>query len=324
MKWIIALLVVILAGWVPAQSTELVNRIVALVGDDIITLNELEKVTGPEEQQMMKMYRGPQLKEELLSLKTRYLESLITEKLLEKEIDRQRINIPEEDIDRRINEWREQNGLTEEEMKTWLEKQGLTMAKYRDMLRTKTKVQILLNRIEKHVVVSQDEIEKYYEQHKSDFIRKNRVHLKSIWIRANSGNGKDNSYDSNQRRAQDILDKILGGSSFEMMAIRHSEGPNALSGGDASWIEWKLLDPKLQQVLENMKDGDVSPLLEVVRGNETWFQIFKMEGRETPGEPTLEEARDKIVRILTDEKRNAEKDEWLRKLREKYFVKIML
>jgi len=324
MKWIIALLVVILAGWVPAQSTELVNRIVALVGDDIITLNELEKVTGPEEQQMMKMYRGPQLKEELLSLKTRYLESLITEKLLEKEIDRQRINIPEEDIDRRINEWREQNGLTEEEMKTWLEKQGLTVAKYRDMLRTKTKAQILLNRIEKHVVVSQDEIEKYYEQHKSDFIRKNRVHLKSIWIRANSGNGKDNSYDSNQRRAQDILDKILGGSSFEMMAIRHSEGPNALSGGDASWIEWKLLDPKLQQVLENMKDGDVSPLLEVVRGNEIWFQIVKMEERETPGEPTLEEARDKIVRILTDEKRNAEKDEWLRKLREKYFVKIML
>ncbi|MBI4774936.1 MAG: SurA N-terminal domain-containing protein [Deltaproteobacteria bacterium] len=324
MKWIIALLAFMLSGWAPAQSADLVNRIVALVGDDIITLNELEKLTGPEEERMTKMYRGPQLKEELLSLKTKYLDSLITEKLLQKEIDRQGIQLPEEDIDKRIGEWREQNGLSEEEMKTWLERQGLTLEKYRDMLRTKTKVQILLNRIEKHVVVSQDEIEKYYEQHKSDFVRKNRVHLKNIWIRANTGNGDNDSYENNKRRAQDVLDRIHGGASFEMMAIQHSEGPNALSGGDASWIDWELLDPKLQQVLDSMKDGDVSPLLEVERGSEDWFQIVLMVEHEMPGESTLEEAKDKIARILTDEKRNAEKEEWLKKLREKYFVKIML
>ena len=181
MKWIIALLVFILSGWAPVQSAELVNRIVALVGDDIITLNELEKITGPEEQRIMKMYRGPQLKEELLAMKTKYLDSMITEKLLAKEIDRQGIKIPEEEIDRRVEEWREHNGLSQAEMRIWLERQGLTLDKYKEMLRTKTKVQILLNRIDKHVVVSQEEIEKYFEKHKSDFVRKNRVHLRNIW-----------------------------------------------------------------------------------------------------------------------------------------------
>ena len=324
MKWIIGLLVFMVCAWSPAQGAELVNRIVALVGDDIITLNELERLTRPEEQRITKMYRGPQLKEELLKLKTTYLDSLITEKLIQKEIDRQGIDIPEEEIDGRIDEWRRQNGLNEEEMKAWLEKQGLTMEKYRDMLRTKTKVQILLNRIQKHVVVSQDEIEEYYEQHKADFIRKNRVHLKNIWIRANLQDEDDESYDDIRSSAQDILDQILGGGSFEMMAIRHSEGPNALSGGDASWIDWELLDPELRHVLETMKDGDVSPLLEVQRGNEKWFQIVKMVERETPGDASLDEARSKIVRILTDEKRDVMKEEWLKKLREKYFVKIKL
>ena len=324
MKWIIGLLVFMVCAWSPAQGAELVNRIVALVGDDIITLNELDRLTRPEEQRITKMYRGPQLKEELLKLKTTYLDSLITEKLIQKEIDRQGIDIPEEEIDGRIDEWRRQNGLNEEEMKAWLEKQGLTMEKYRDMLRTKTKVQILLNRIQKHVVVSQDEIEEYYEQHKADFIRKNRVHLKNIWIRANLQDEDDESYDNIRSSAQDILDQILGGGSFEMMAIRHSEGPNALSGGDASWIDWELLDPDLRHVLETMKDGDVSPLLEVQRGNEKWFQIVKMVERETPGDASLDEARNKIVRILTDEKQDVMKEEWLRKLREKYFVKIKL
>jgi peptidyl-prolyl cis-trans isomerase SurA len=292
----------------------MVNRIVALVGDDVITMDELDAATRREEQRIAKDFSGRELKQKIYELKKQYLDALITEKLVEKEIKRLGIAIPDQEVDEQSSKWLESNGVKPEQKADWLESQGLTPESFRDMFRSKMHFQIL---------VSEDEITKYYEAHKEDFVPKNRVHLKTILIKANL-NEKGEITEESRRKIEEIRSLILTGSSFEITAIRYSEGPNALAGGDASWIDWKVLNPKLREVIDTMQAGDVSPVVLIDQGTQKWFQIVKLVEREKEGQMDMDKVRERISNLLSEQKRDERQADWLKKLRETYFVKVKL
>jgi len=303
-------------------AAELVNRIVAVVGDEIITMDELLSVTRFEEDRIMRTYIGSRQREELFGMRKKYLDNMITERIIRKEVQRQGIEIPDDRIDRNIKLWREQVGMTEHQLGEWLQNQGLTMDTYRDILRSQLELQVLLTRLDKQIVVTQTEIKEYFNRHIEEFIPGNRVHLRTILIHANpEGPGLS---EAKRLQAEEALRRVRQGTSFEQVAMQVSEGPNALSGGDISWIEWEHLDSDLQAVIGEMTPGDTSDILVLDRGAEKWFQIIQLVDREIPGEPSIERAAPRIVKILTDRKIEERKEEWLKKLRENYFVKVKL
>ncbi len=326
MKNLIVFLCLLLATAASVSSTsaaELVNRIVAVVGTDVITLAELEEATRAEKQKIMQNYQGRAQREELFKMQKEYLDRMITDRLIQKEIDRQGLSVSDEQIDQRIEEWSKQNGLGPEDMKAYLDRQGFTLEKYREMLKSSLTVQLLLARMEKQIVVPEEKVRAYFDEHKDEFERKDRVHLKTILLRADPG-VETETPDERRSKAENIRAKIEHGASFETMAVQFSEGPNAMAGGDASWIDWSALDKELQQVLDKMEPGDVSSVMQFERGGEKWYQIVKLVERETPGESSFEDAKPKIVEILSLQRRETRKEEWLKELRESYFVKVKL
>ena len=172
-------------------------------------------------------------------------------------------------------------------------------------------------------MVPEEKVRAYFDEHKDEFERKDRVHLKTILLRADPG-VETETPDERRSKAENIRAKIEHGASFETMAVQFSEGPNAMAGGDASWIDWSALDKELQQVLDKMEPGDVSSVMQFERGGEKWYQIVKLVERETPGESSFEDAKPKIVEILSRQRRETRKEEWLKELRESYFVKVKL
>ena len=119
------------------------------MGTDVITLAELEEATRAEKQKIMQNYQGRAQREELFKMQKEYLDRMITDRLIQKEIDRQGLSVSDEQIDQRIEEWSKQNGLGPEDMKAYLDRQGFTLEKYREMLKSSLTVQLLLARMEK-------------------------------------------------------------------------------------------------------------------------------------------------------------------------------
>ena len=115
---------------VDARSAEgvLVDRIVAQVNDDIITLYELNRKVAPYIKRVQAMARP--LEEErrmIYELREKVLNQMVDEKLTDQEIERYNIRISEEAIDNTIEEMKKQRRMTDQQLRDSLQKEGLTI-----------------------------------------------------------------------------------------------------------------------------------------------------------------------------------------------------
>ena len=158
---------ILLGAWlavaaIPAGA-EVVNRIVASVDGDPITLYELNKFISDKSAQVPNM-RGIGNKEAL--------QALITEKLVQKEIIARGIRIRDEDIDHYIDRIKQQNHIDDDQLREALKQQGLDYAQYRQQIREEIeKVQLLNKEIRAKVTISPEDVSRYYEAHKKDYER---------------------------------------------------------------------------------------------------------------------------------------------------------
>ncbi|NIM22637.1 MAG: hypothetical protein GTO51_02925 [Candidatus Latescibacteria bacterium] len=120
-------------------------------------------------------------------------------------------------------------------------------------------------------------------------------------------------------RANAVLDRLLAGEPFDSLAVRYSDDPaTAASGGDLGWLKVQDLPGFFQDVLREMKPGDISQILRESSG----FRIVKLLGREAERDYTFEEVINELRRSLEQEKLAATYDEYIRSLQDKFYVKI--
>jgi len=144
------------------------------------------------------------------------------------------------------------------------------------------------------------------------------VHLQHILVRVRPGEG---DVEKVYERAREVHDKLMAGAPFDSMAAIYSdEKSSASSGGDLGWLKLDELPQFFKDVLENMKEGDVSPVLRESAG----FRIVKMLGREEERDYTFEEVRDDLERVLEQEKMSKIYDDYIKGLREKFYVDVRL
>ncbi|MBI2082760.1 MAG: SurA N-terminal domain-containing protein [Deltaproteobacteria bacterium] len=139
MKKLLTLLIIMIIVPLWADSAEIVDRIVAVVGTEIITLSDLKKQSS--------------------SGKKEPLTTLIREKLFESEIERLQITVNDEDMAQAIREILFRNHLTPEQFKKELEKEGQTFDQYKESLKVEIrKMKFLGQVIVPRIKISEDEI----------------------------------------------------------------------------------------------------------------------------------------------------------------------
>jgi len=302
------------------KGAEIVDRIVAVVNDDVITLIELNNTLKPYTEKIRSL-GYPSEKEQELFFKVRkdMLDRLINEKIEDQEIKRSKVNISEEQIDKTIERIKETNYLSDEQLRTELAKDGLTMEAYRKNIKGEILRTRLVNlKVKSKIVITKEDVKAYYEKHIKEYGGKQKYHLRHIIMKVPLFSDTKMKLEI-KAKMDEILEKLKAGESFEALAAKYSESPAASDGGNLGEFEFDSLSPKLQKAIEKIKPGEFTPVLDTDQG----YQIFFIEEISSAQGKTLEEVTPEIERKLFNESIDKKYGAWITDLRKQSVIKII-
>ena len=315
------LMVFVIAGPLPlCVGAEIVDRIVAVVNDDIITYRELQQEIRPYAERLESLDYTAEKKERMLfQIRNDILNQLIEKMLTDQEIKRQNISVEDRDVERRIELIKTRNQMTQEALIAALASDGLDLAAYKKIIREQLLRNKLVNtEVKSKTVVTQEEIEGYYREHRSDFAGTRRYHLRNILMVVSPPASEDNRQ-TVREQMEAIHDLLERGAAFATLAKAYSDAPQADQGGDLGTFDFDDFSPQLKAALTGLDVGDYTPVMETDQG----FQIFFIEEIQRRGTKTLEEAAPEIERQLFEEKVSAKFVAWMKNLRERSHIKII-
>ncbi|HLK11624.1 MAG TPA: peptidylprolyl isomerase [Candidatus Binatia bacterium] len=302
--WAVAALA--LAAALRPSGAEVVDRIVATVDGEPITLREVERYAAD---------RGsPNLSHEQI------LQALITDKLLEREVKAEGIVVRDDDIDAYVAEIKSRNHLDDGAFTHALAAQGMTLEAYRARVKSEIeKTQLVSREIRGHVTVSPQEIERYYQAHLTDYETGARVTVRDIFFPLDAGT--DAGLEEHMRaKAEEVRALAVDGRSFEDLARQFSEGPGADKGGLLGTFARGEMDPPLEEAAFKLAPKEVSPVVRTSKG----FHILRADAVTAPGHRPLDDVRDDIRESLYNQQLESRFSDWLsRELRERHHVEVL-
>jgi peptidyl-prolyl cis-trans isomerase SurA len=307
-------------GEARAQEEAVVDRIVAEVNDDIITLYELNRRTAPFIKRVEAMARP--LEEErrmIYELREKVLDQMIDERLTDQEIKRYGIQVSEEAIDNTIEEMKKQTRMTDEQLRDRLKMEGLTMDEYRVQMKNQILRARLVNReVKSKIVITDEDIRSFYQKNRNRYAGEGSVHLRQIMMAVTPPAGEAEKQAMREKLDQ-IRREVQEGASFEALAREHSQSPLAKEGGDLGTLALNKLAPDILQALSGLEAGEVTGIVE----NDRSMQLFYIETLEEGKEKPLEEVSAEIETILYDEIVNQKFMNWLQGLRTRSHIKVI-
>ncbi|MBW2227239.1 MAG: SurA N-terminal domain-containing protein [Deltaproteobacteria bacterium] len=305
---------------IQSHGAEIVDRIVAVVNDDIITLFELNRAIKPYEDKIHALgYSEEKERRMLFKVREGVLNQLIDKKIEDQQIKRSNIKISEEQIDQTIERIKEKNFFSDEDLRLALAKDGLTMEAYRNKIKEEIlRTRLISLEVKSKIVITEEDIAAYYEKHLDMYGGKQKYHLRNILITIPTFADENEKLEI-RAKIDEILNELNAGESFETMARDYSESSTAPEGGDLGLFELDSLSPQLQKTIKGMKSGEFTPVLETDQG----YQIFFLqEILKTPGK-SLEDVSPQIQRILFEENADKKYQEWIEGLRKQSAIKII-
>lgn len=315
-------LLFIITGIFPMPVTgEVVERIVAVVNDDIITLTDLKKATQPLKLRIDKMRVSADERQRLFyEQRKNVLKQLIENKLAEQEVENLALTVDEEEIDNAIERIKEMNYLTDEELRAALQREGTTLELYREELKKQILKEKLINyEVKVAIVITDRDMQTYYNNHLDQYGGELTYRLRNILMRVPDYSDEDEKAIIH-KRAKDVHEKLSSGQAFEDLARLYSESPVASNGGDLGWIAIDVFSPQIRRAIEPLDAGEFTSILDTDQG----YQIFYVEEISRSKGKTFEEAAPKINEILYNEAVNKRYKEWIEELREKAHIKEKL
>lgn len=271
------ILVLILTSWLLAssalaQGVRPVDRIVAIVGKDVVTMTELQARVAAAERELRR--QGTALPDRKV-LERQVLEQLILQKAQLRLAQDTGIQVDDVQLDRAIQRIAESNRLSLPEFRRRLEGDGVPFEQFREEVRE----QILLVRLREREVdnkieVSESEIDLYLEESKAPAAERTEYDVAHILVRVPEQASPD-QIAAARSRVEKVREEARAGADFAKLAAGYSDGPNALRGGALGWRGEDRLPELFTAALKGMKEGEVSEVLRSPAG----FHVLKLLGR---------------------------------------------
>lgn len=296
-----------------AVAAPAVNKIAAVVNGEMITLYDLTAATAPAMLRAGVDPKNPAHQDKLKAIQQAVLEEMIMDIVIAQEGERLKLSVAPNEVDREIKATKDRMKLTDEEFNKQLRLQGLS----EDALRDRMKKNILKNKllttmVARKVVVTKEEIEQYYRDHKGAIPTGESVRFALLIYPPNAN-------------AEAIGKRILAGNqSFEAVAREMSIGPKAEVGGDVGELPWQDIAPVVREQLMNLKGGQVSPVFPL----DTFRAQVKLLSSGAQSEAKAveldERARAQIESVLREPKLEERYKEYTDQLRKRARVDIRL
>ncbi len=271
-----------------ADPVEL-DRILAVVNDDVITASELaERIEQTRAQLASESTRLPS--EEVL--RRQVLERLVLERIQLQLAAQSGIRASDADVQRAVERIARQNKMTLDELGAALARAGISAEAHRAQIRNQVIIQQLINReIHNRIVVTDSEIEAFLEREESRRNVSLEYDLSHILIPLADA-ATPEAVQSARARAEELVAQLRQGADFEQLAQTHSRGPEALKGGRLGWRRAGQLPDLFLTALKDMTPGAVSDPLR----SPTGFHILRLNARR--GDAAIESVTQTHVRHI--------------------------
>jgi peptidyl-prolyl cis-trans isomerase SurA len=307
----------------PVSATEgkVIEEIVARVNNEVITRSELErsKVTAEDDAKADCQNRctPEQLKQLTDDRQKNALRDLIDQSLLVQRAKDMSISV-EPDVIKQLDQIRIENKLDSlEALEKAVESQGLNWEDFKNNIRNGLLTKkVIGSEVGSHINVPKEEIQKYYDEHKAEFVRPEQVALRSIEINTA---GKDATEIADlKKKADTALKRIQDGEDFGEIAKRYSDGATAKQGGYLGQYKRGELSKGLEDTVFKMKRNDLTEVMETKQG----FLIMQVLEHYDEGEQSLAKVENEINEKLYSQRMEPALREYLKTLREQSYVVI--
>jgi peptidyl-prolyl cis-trans isomerase SurA len=273
----------------------LVDRIVAVVNNEVITHSELQSKVRDALDQLRRRGTPPPPAD---LLQRQALERLITDRVQMQFARDLQIRVDELDIDRTVGRIAESNKMTLAEFRKVFERDGVPFEKFRDELRTEVMIQRLREReVDNRINVTESEIENYLAEQQGAKEGASELRLAHILIRVPEQAGPE-QIDRQRARADEVLKRLKDGGDFAQLAASYSDAPDGLKGGDMGWRSREHLPDLFAQAVDRLQPGEVSGVLRSAAG----FHVLKMlERRSAEAAAAVEQNLVRHILIRTNE-----------------------
>jgi peptidyl-prolyl cis-trans isomerase SurA len=270
---------------------EILEEIVAKVNNSMITRTQLQERLAVYEQQLRAKYSGDELGAKTEAAADGLLRNMITETLLVQraevllDLDKVRKNL--------LDDFKKQQKIqSDEELDQLLKEQNMTRQELLDtLMRLSIPHEIINYEVRRKISVSEKDIQAYYDEHRQDFVRPERVVFREIVLLYEEANKEEV-----RARAQAVRRELDAGKDFGELAAEVSEVSSKERGGLVGPYTKGELNAAIESQVFALKPGELAGPIETSRA----FHIIRLETKEGEQVTPLPDAKDMITEKIRD------------------------
>jgi peptidyl-prolyl cis-trans isomerase SurA len=320
-KWLIAF-VLLAAGTAAAQTKSvIVEEIVARVNNDVITREDLEHSrtsVAQEAQDECQNCAPDKLREQLAAKEKNLLRDLIDQSLLVQRAKDDNINV-DADVIKRLDAIRLQYKFPDmDTLEKEVTKSGQDFEDFKTQIRNQLLTQeVIRKEVGSRIIISHEDVVKYYDSHKQEFVRPEMVVLREIFVSTENKPAAD--VPALRKKAENLRERVLkNGDDFGELAKRFSDSPTAQQSGELGAYERSKLAPDISEKVFALNRNQMTDVIETKTG----FEILQVRERYDAGQQELGKVEPEISNKLYEDKMEPALRAYLQTLREDSYLQV--
>lgn len=299
---------------------EIMERIVAIVNGDIITLSELSGAFEPYKKKIDESYKAADKEKVITETRLSMLNKMIDNILIDQEAKKSGIVINDDEVTTTMNDLLSNRKMKMDDLLYELAKENSSIEAYKKELKDHLlRMKFLRREIKSRLAVSEEEIGDYYIKHQEAYEGKEAVSIRQILILFPK-NSNENIKAKLREQMNAIHKRLQNGEPFDALAAQYSQEPASATGGDIGFIEKGSMLPVVDSVAFRLKKDEISEVIESPVG----FHIIKVIDKRGAGIKPIVSVREEIKFKIEQEKMDKKYEEWIKDLRSKAIIEIRL
>jgi len=308
-------------------AAQLVDRVVAVVNDEVITMSEVNDEGKGYFKKINDQAPPSQVEDALSRAREEILNNLIDKKLIAQEAAKKGISVSQAELQAATEQMLSKNNITKEMLLVQLETMGMNFDGYLDTLRNQILQSKLVNyEIRSKIIITDDMILDYYDTNYTRHISSGGYYLMQmgfVWGKSGRQASAPNRYADKmdaKKRAERVHALVSKGQDFRMLAKKFSDLPSASDGGDLGVFQEDEMAPYMRDAVLKLAPGAISEIVETPSGYQ-FFKLLSSKDGQIVVQTSFDSVKEEIRAKLYDEQLKGQFNEWVKKIKEQAYIK---
>jgi len=288
----------------PADAATVRDRIVAVVNSEVITLSELDEEVSEVKQEARQRFKGTELDQRLRQIDYMGLNRMIERKLQLQLAKKRGIKVTDDEVKDAVARLRRVGESPNED-------DPKEMGMIKDQLIT---MRLVNQQVRSGLLVTEDEVLRFYQQHKNRFVLPQEVRISQILIAL----GPSSELLAVREKVQQVFALLKKGERFEELAARYSDGLEGRRGGNLGYIKPGDMLPQIQKAIERLDPGAVTEPIASPIG----MHIIRVDERKPPEFRPYEEVKEDLKNLVFQLKTEEAYIEWIKDQKDHNYIEI--